>query len=188
MLYDIDVGRIDEGLGPLILPANYTSLTLPEQNLAIVNLERTTRGLPAEYGLKTCMDQDAQTGSNTNSDPVPTNCSPPLNGYASNWASTTTALESDFLLMYDDGLNSPNIDCTQANTSGCWGHRDNILNNNLCIAGVANCYPVMGAESTGPTAQEFGSYVGAGGPPSGDMAFLNSSIAYLSTRRRRFSA
>ena len=179
VLYDIDVGRIDEGLGPLILPANYTALNLAQQNLAIVNLERTARGLPAEYGLKTCMDQDAQTGSNTNSDPVPTNCSPPLNGYGSNWASTTTALESDFLLMYDDGLNSPNIDCTPSDQAGCWGHRDNILNTNLCAPAVANCYPVMGASSSGPTAQEFSRYVGVGGPPNADMAFLNSSITYL---------
>jgi hypothetical protein len=29
--------------------------------------------------------------------------------------------------MYDDGPDSPNIDCTSAGAPGCWGHRDNIL-------------------------------------------------------------
>jgi hypothetical protein len=29
--------------------------------------------------------------------------------------------------MYDDGPNSPNIDCVTASSAGCWGHRENIL-------------------------------------------------------------
>ena len=29
--------------------------------------------------------------------------------------------------MYDDGLDSGNVDCTTSDKSGCWGHRDNIL-------------------------------------------------------------
>ena len=29
--------------------------------------------------------------------------------------------------MYDDGPGSPNVDCQGGNTSGCWGHRDDIL-------------------------------------------------------------
>jgi hypothetical protein len=29
--------------------------------------------------------------------------------------------------MYDDGLGSPNVDCTASHRSGCWGHRHDIL-------------------------------------------------------------
>jgi hypothetical protein len=36
-------------------------------------------------------------------------------------------LEAIYFWMYDDGLGSYNIDCTAQNTSGCWGHRNNIL-------------------------------------------------------------
>ena len=111
-LYNIDVGRIAEGLGPLYLPTNWASLTLSEQNLAIVNLERTARGLPSEYGLVNCMNADAQTSSNTGNDPVNT-CPAPYTGtgipYRGNWANIGTALQADFYLVYDDGLNSPNL-------------------------------------------------------------------------------
>jgi hypothetical protein len=181
-LYNIDVGRIAEGLGPMYLPMNWASLTLPEQNLAIVNLERTARGLPSEYGLVTCMNSDAQTASNTGNDPVDT-CPAPYGGigipYKGNWANIGTALQADFYLVYDDGLNSPNVKCTPADPSGCWGHRENILN--VVCNNITPCTYVMGAESTGDTGQEFGIFPGAGNPPAGDMSFLDSSIAYATS-------
>jgi hypothetical protein len=183
-LYNIDVGRIDEGLGPMYLPTNWASLTLAEQNLAIVNLERTARGLPSEYGLATCMDADAQTGSNTGNDPVDT-CPAPMGGagswWVSNWANTGTALESDFNLVYDDGLNSPNVDCTPVDQSGCWGHRENVLNVLCNHVDPAPCTYVMGAAGTGDTGQEFGIFQGSGNPPAGDMSFLDTSIAYATS-------
>jgi hypothetical protein len=36
-------------------------------------------------------------------------------------------LEAIYFWMYDDGPGSSNIDCTSSDTSGCWGHRDNVL-------------------------------------------------------------
>jgi hypothetical protein len=184
-LYDIDVGRADEGLGPLILPSNYSSLTQDEQNLALVNLERTARGLPAEYGLANCMNADAQAGSIAQDDPVDTNCSEPLKGEKSNWSNTPSPIETDFLLVYDDGMGSPNIKCTATITSGCWGHRENILNvvcNNVL---PGPCTYVMGAAATGETGQEFGFFLGSTLPGLTDdntgMSFLNSSIDYATT-------
>jgi hypothetical protein len=181
-LYNIDVGRIAEGLGPMYLPTNWASLTLPEQNLAIVNLERTARGLPSEYGLVNCMNADAQTSSNTGNDPVDT-CPAPYGGlgipYKGNWANIGTALQADFYLVYDDGLGSPNVKCTAADQSGCWGHRENLLN--VVCNNITPCTYVMGAESTGDTGQEFGIFNGSGNPPAADMSFLDSSIAYATS-------
>jgi hypothetical protein len=180
-LYNIDVGRIAEGLGPMYLPTNWASLTLPEQNLAIVNLERTARGLPSEYGLVNCMNADAQTGSNTGNDPVDT-CPAPYGGKnvgLGNWANIGTPLQADFYLVYDDGLNSPNVQCTPADQSGCWGHREDILN--VLCNNVVPCTYVMGAESTGDTGQEFDIFEGSGNPPAADMSFLDSSIAYATS-------
>jgi hypothetical protein len=183
MLYDIDVGRNDEGLGPLILPSNYASLTQAEQNLALVNLERTARGLPPEHGLVPCLNDAAQVGANGHTDPVVdpvAGCSAPMAGYEGNWSNMPTPLESDFLLVYDDGLNSPNEFCSSSDTTDCWGHRDNILNS-LCTAAQTSCTGIMGASNSGQTAQVFGVYTGMGGPPDGDMSFLDSSIDYVTT-------
>jgi hypothetical protein len=183
MLYDIDVGRVDEGLGPLILPSNYASLTLAEQDLALVNLERTARGLLPEYGLVPCMNTTAQAAANASADPVVNpdpDCSAPMTGDEGNWASTPTALQSDFLLVYDDGLNSPNVKCTPTISTGCWGHRDNILNS-LCTVAQTSCTNVMGDSSTGQTAQVFGVYTGTGNPPDEDMSFLDSAIDYATS-------
>jgi hypothetical protein len=181
-LYNIDVGRIAEGLGPLYLPTNWASLTLPEQNLAIVNLERTVRDLPSEYGLVKCMNADAQTSSNTGNDPVDT-CPAPYGGigipYKGNWANIGTALQADFYLVYDDGLGSANVECTLADQSGCWGHRENLLN--VVCNNITPCTYVMGAQSTGDTGQEFGIFNGSGNPPAADMSFLDSSIAYATS-------
>jgi hypothetical protein len=41
-------------------------------------------------------------------------------------------LEAMYFWMYDDGMNSGNIDCTPSNQSGCWGHRDNVLMSLQC--------------------------------------------------------
>jgi hypothetical protein len=182
MLYDIDVGRVDEGLGPLILPSNYASVTVAEQNLALVNLERTARGLPPEYGLVPCLNTDAQAGSVAQGDPLnpDTDCTPPMAGYEGNWANAHTPLEADFLLVYDDGLNSPNLACTASDTTDCWGHRDRILNS-LCTAAQTSCTNVMGASTSGESAQEFGVFTGTGNPPDGDMSFKDSAIDYLTS-------
>jgi hypothetical protein len=68
-LYDINYARSLEGVGPMSLPTNYAELTIPQQFLAVVNLERTARGLSPEYGLGSAMDQQAQQGAGAGTDP-----------------------------------------------------------------------------------------------------------------------
>jgi hypothetical protein len=126
-LADIDAARADEGVGPMSLPGDFTTLTVPEQLLVVTNLERIDRGLPAFAGLNSSLDSDALVGAQNDADPPEPS---PFNGnaYASNLAEgATSALYDDYLWMYDDGLDSPNGSCTPATPDACWGHRDNIL-------------------------------------------------------------
>jgi hypothetical protein len=122
-LADINAVRAAEGYGPLQLPSNFESLSMRTQLIAVANAERTSRGLPA-LPENSNLDLMAQAGAQAGTDPTgPT-------GYA--WGSNIawgdpTPLAADFGWMYDDGVNSENIDCKYAGAPGCWGHRDNIL-------------------------------------------------------------
>ena len=122
-LANIDSALASEGHGPLSLPSDYDSLSMPAQLIAVANAERSVRGLPtmAENGT---LDSRAYQGAQAGADPTGPS------GYA--WGSNLamgypTALSADYVWMYDDGTNSPNVDCQSAGASGCWGHRHNIL-------------------------------------------------------------
>jgi hypothetical protein len=120
----IDQARAAEGVGPLVLPADYDSLNVPEQLLVLADLERVDRGLPGFAGLSAELDQLASTGASANTDPA----GPAGSDWGSNWAGgEASALLADYDWMYDDGPGSPNLDCTATNATGCWDHRGNIL-------------------------------------------------------------
>ena len=120
-------GRQAEGLPPMIIPGNWGRLTPEEQLFVATNLERTVRGLPALTAMVNPLDLAAAAGAASNSDPAP----PPGFGFVqwgSNWAGALgNPLEAIYFWMYDDGLGSSNIQCRAGDTSGCWGHRDNVL-------------------------------------------------------------
>jgi hypothetical protein len=123
----IDHGRSSEGLGPMVLPANWSSFTPAEQLFVATNLERTARGLRPFEGMSTVLDSVAMSGANSNSDATPPQGFP-ASYWTSNWAGGVgSPLEAVYLWMYDDGPGSPNVDCQGGNTSGCWGHRDDVL-------------------------------------------------------------
>ena len=85
------------------LPSNYASLTIPQQSLAVFNLERTARGLQAEYGLATQMDQQAQQGANAGSrSPADRHRRLPRRRQHL-LATSLNPLESDYNYLYDDG-------------------------------------------------------------------------------------
>ena len=122
-LADINRARAAEGLGPLALPGNFYSLSTSGQLLAVANAERTSRGLPA-MGENPVLDTLAAAGALAGVDPT----GPSGYTWGSNIAwGDPTPLAADFGWMYDDGPNSPNIDCPTAGSAGCWGHRKNIL-------------------------------------------------------------
>lgn len=123
----INNARAQEGLPGMGLPTNWTQLSPTQQLFVATNLERTVRGLAPLQAMATALDQAADQGAQQDTDPS----SPPgfpYTQWGSNWAGAVgNPLEAMYYWMYDDGLGSSNIDCTQSNQTGCWGHRDNVL-------------------------------------------------------------
>jgi hypothetical protein len=126
-LKDFDKVRAKEGLGPMKLPSDFPTLTVPAQLLAISDIERVDRGLVPVVGLSKVIDRRAQHGADADQDPSFPD--PFVGDYESgNWAGAgNSALLDDFYWMYDDGLGSFNEDCSRSNQAGCWGHRDDVL-------------------------------------------------------------
>jgi hypothetical protein len=123
-LAQLDVGLASEGYGPLMLPADYEQLSLVQQLVAVANAERSMRGLPAEPESSQ-WDNLAHQGAVSEVDPS----GPPNTSWGSNLSvGYARPLAADFAWMYDDGPGSNNLACTPSNPSGCWGHRNNILN------------------------------------------------------------
>ena len=124
-LQQIDYCRSLENVGPLTLPSNYASLNIPDQLFVVTNLERVNRGEMPVVGLTVSLNALAQQGANSGNDPT----FPAGNyGGGSIWAGgQSDATQADLGWMYQDGPGSYNLACTATNTSGCWGHRDNIL-------------------------------------------------------------
>jgi hypothetical protein len=115
-----------EGIRPMVLPADFATLSIPEQLLIVVNLERIDRGLPAFGGLTTALDRNAQRGADTADDPPDLGRSYDLED--GEWAGgSSNGLDADYGWMYDDGLDSGNLDCLHRGAAGCWGHRKGIL-------------------------------------------------------------
>ncbi|HET9059748.1 MAG TPA: hypothetical protein VFN61_07490 [Acidimicrobiales bacterium] len=134
-LVAIDSARAREHVGPMHLPSGYSQLALPAQVLVVADLERTDRGLPGFTGLSSELDRLAAAGAAQRSDPT----GPSGAEWGSNVAiGYVSALQADYAWMYDDGLGSANSDCHKGSTSGCWGHRHNILGN-------YGLHPAMGA-------------------------------------------
>jgi hypothetical protein len=109
-----------------VLPADFDSLSPVQQLFILTNDDRTLYGLAPIPGLTGQLNQDAATGIQTDSDPWPSAGS--WMAYASNWAGgfSNAVLAYDGW-MYDDGPNSGNLDCTDTDRSGCWGHRHDVL-------------------------------------------------------------
>ena len=114
--------------GKIFLPPNYQTLTPAEQTFVLTNLNRLAFNLPPVPAMSPTLNTYAVTGAQNRTDPIIPS-SVPNYGWASNWAMDLNPAASDFTWMYDDGLNSGNLDCTSTNQTGCWGHRDNILTN-----------------------------------------------------------
>ncbi|MGH9019856.1 MAG: hypothetical protein ACRDV0_02420 [Acidimicrobiales bacterium] len=135
LLRSVDAARAIEGLGPLVLPTNWYGLTQPEQLFVIADIERVDRGLAPYLGLNHALSASAQRAALARTDPVvaPGFRIAHRNGavqYGSTMASGFSAVESDYVWMYDDGwggASTSNLACTSPTAPGCWGHRDQLL-------------------------------------------------------------
>jgi hypothetical protein len=126
-----------EGLGPLMTPQQlsvFQSMPIPEQEFALVNLERASRNLKPVTGMTTQLDQDAQAGANAQGDPsayvgsISATPSPDAQVWGGgNFCETDNPYECNYGYMYDDGYGGWNGACTAGNTSACWEHRNSIL-------------------------------------------------------------
>jgi hypothetical protein len=168
VLTAIDNARADEGLGAMVLPANWTSLSAAQQLFVATNLERTARGLPPVAAMVGALDVEAARSVLSGTDPVP-----PL-GFAAQWWTGNWAgalgnpLEALYYWMYDDGLGSPNVACTTTNQSGCWGHRQNVLVQQRCTPCVAGA---AWGTTTGGTTSTTEMIVGTQGSPPVDFTW-----------------
>jgi hypothetical protein len=122
-ILNINSARATEGLGPIVLPANYKTLSIIEKEAAVTNAERTARGL-SKLPMKHAWTKLAQQGAHANADPN----GPSGRGWGSIWAGGLgDPLAADYLWVYWDGPGSPNGDCVNPGDSGCFGHRNNVL-------------------------------------------------------------
>jgi len=171
--------------------AAYLKLTRPEQLFATVDLERVARGMAPVRILTKSLDHIAMVGAMNNEDPPFSLLGRTLPGgglvlgAGGNWAGGyPDPLAADYGWMYDDGFDSPNVDCTKAHPAGCWGHRDNILGTFASRAycpGTAPYETVMGAAYVAATARKLDSQteliVGVCGHAPTDVVARWSTIA-----------
>ena len=133
---DYNRARAKEGLRGINLPSNFAYLPVTYQFLILANIDRADRGMPQFSGLSTSLDSYALQGAKNNGDaPFP----PWVEYGAGNWVGSVNALWGEYEWMYDDGYGGSNLDCTSPSSSGCWGHRHNVLVNwpNPMVMGAA---------------------------------------------------
>jgi hypothetical protein len=146
----INTGRADQGLPAMSLPNNFYQLPAIDQLFVLVNEERVSRGLVPVYGLSSSLNALAAQGSSANTDPPISQSTfstgPWALGLYANWAEDFSTAGSMYDWMYNDGWggtgNTSNLACTSPTSSGCWGHRANIL-----VSNSSGYTPVMGAAS-----------------------------------------
>ncbi|MGC8626246.1 MAG: hypothetical protein ACP5VR_01610 [Acidimicrobiales bacterium] len=158
VMQGVDAAQRSEGLRAFILPSDFTAMSVPEQLLVLVNLERLSRGVPPIAGLSPYLMGPAMTAAREAKDPpfsatyghvaVWWPASGGMYGFGSTWAGNDVdAAAAVFGWMYDDGwggsrAKTTNLACTSPGASGCWGHRDVLLGETTgtsctdCIAGA----------------------------------------------------
>ncbi len=151
----------------LVLPRNYRSLTVGEQTFVITDLERVARGLKPFAGLTRPFNSASHAAAVARVDPNPaisTLRAFGVSDFGSNWAGDFGPLASDYDWMYNDGYssNAINLACLTPQSTGCWGHRDNIL-------GTYQHLPTLlaGAGTASPAGQSIAMVMtgGHGSPP-----------------------
>lgn len=117
---------------PYKLPGNFVKLAPDQQVLILTNLDRAVYHLSPIAGLTNELNGDALAGVRADNDPQPGVRGffndPHFQYFGSNWAYAYPNIVFAYgAWIYDDGLGSPNGDCTLKAKQGCWGHRHNVL-------------------------------------------------------------
>ena len=133
VIRSLDRARAQLGLGPYLLPADFDRLSGSRQLLVLSNLDRVVYGLPVITGLSPVLNKVAAAGVNADADPDPSALLHSFSsfGWSSNWAGAyPNAPEAYYAWMYYDGWSgseTSNLDCTGPSSTGCWGHREDVL-------------------------------------------------------------
>lgn len=194
----INYARGLEGVAPMVLPTNWSTLTVPEQLFVLADLERTGRGLPPYLGMVPILDAAANTAAIAFSDPsVPAGI--PLANYdafggAWSGGSANAPMEADYGWMYQDGwggslANTYNGACRGPTSSGCWAHRDELLGlsnyDSSTPWGVGlDCHTCVMGTGYFASATNGGSYVDlvvkpAGAVPAMSFTWASNVVPYL---------
>ena len=143
------VRAAQEGLPPLSLPTNWTSLTPKEQMFVAVNMERVSRGLSAIPVLVNTYDAQVTLGMQNDNDPD-------LSSVQTDWSSESiwaggnaTVLGAMYGWLYQDGYGVGNLDCTTPTAPGCWGHREAILDNPNGSLNPVEMDAIVGTDNNG---------------------------------------
>jgi hypothetical protein len=122
----IDHARAGEGLRPLVLPAGFAQLTVPEQLFVVLDRERLDRGLAPFAGMSAALVADAQKGAATAG--LPPRPGRAYTAVGAEWiGAVDNGLDADYQWLYDDGPNSGVPNCSNTQSSGCWADRQIVL-------------------------------------------------------------
>jgi hypothetical protein len=143
----LDRDRAAMGKPPYALPARFVSLGPVRQAFILANLDRIAYRLPPIAGMTSGLDRDALTGARANADPTPSGSF--WQGFTSNFAAGYPNMAAAYQAwMFDDGIGSGNVDCSNRHRAGCWGHRQDVLWN-FASTGAPAPGLAMGAAMTG---------------------------------------
>ncbi len=128
VVWYLDKARSRVGLPPYALPANFPSLSPPQQVFILVDLDRVQYGLRPIPGLTSTLNHDALvSGVWRADDPYPRKTTG-LNTWWPGWAGAFDNAPMAYeAWVWSDGLGSSNPRCTPTDHSRCWGHRHSVL-------------------------------------------------------------
>jgi hypothetical protein len=125
-LQAVDAARGREGMVPMVLPANFPQLSVPEQLFVAIDRERVDRGLSPFAGLTAQLNADAQRGAISAS--LPPQPGHPYDAANTEWiGAVDNGLDADYQWMYDDGPHSGLPGCSATDSSNCWADRQVVL-------------------------------------------------------------
>ncbi len=120
----IDAARAEEGVRPMVLPADFARLTIPEQLFVAIDRERSIAAWPrspASARTSTLVPRTAPRRRASHPGPAYRHVTTEWIGGVDN------GLDTDFQWVYDDGPDSGVPGCSTRRTSGCWADRSIVL-------------------------------------------------------------
>jgi len=127
-VYYLDKARSRVHLPPYALPADFPSLSPPEQMFILVNLDRVQYGLRPITGMTAQLNHAALVSGVLRADDPHPSSTTGLNTWWPGWAGAFDNAPMAYeTWVWNDGLGATNPRCTRTDHSRCWGHRHSVL-------------------------------------------------------------